>query len=308
MTTLAEIMGRVSVPLVTPFHENEEINHDALGRLVDFVITREYADSIIVTGTTGEFYSLTDAERIEIWKTVQSAAGGRVPLVAGVGAASTRQAVAFTRTATEMGFDVVMCVLPFYSKPTNEGIQRHLQAVAAATPLPVLLYNIPLFTGVNLEPEVLEALARVPNIRGVKEEAGIQPTQATAFALRTPEDFSIYCGDDTMVLQVMPQRGVGVVSGGSQVIGDRMKAMISAYYAGDNSEAARIYFQLAPFFASLNQNGRINPIPILRGAIAAASGIPIGPPRSPQVPATAAELKVANSILETLIQDREFVR
>ena len=87
-----------------------------------------------------------------------------------------------------------------------------------------------------------------------------------------------------------------------------MKAMIMAYEAGDNREAARIYFQLAPFFASLNQNGRINPIPILRGAIAAASGIPIGPPRSPQVPATAAELEVTNSVLEALVRDRELVR
>jgi 4-hydroxy-tetrahydrodipicolinate synthase len=308
MKTVAEIMGRVSVPLVTPFHDNEDVNHEALSRLVDFVIARDYADSIIVTGTTGEFYSLTDGERIDVWKTVMSAAAGRVPLVAGVGAASTRQAVSFTRAATDMGFDVVMCVLPFYSKPTPEGVSRHYRAVAAATSLPVLIYNIPLFTGINMDPETLEDLARIPNIRGIKEEAGIQPTQATEFALRTAADFSIYCGDDTMVLQVLPQRGVGVVSGGSQVIGDRMKAMIRAYYAGDNAEASRIYFQLAPFFASLNQNGRINPIPILRAAIAAASGIKIGPPRSPQVPATAAELEVTNTILEAIVRDREFAQ
>ena len=145
------------------------------------------------------------------------------------------------------------------------------------------------------------------NIAGIKEEAGIQPTQATAFALRTSEDFSIYCGDDTMVLQVLPQRGVGVVSGGSQVIGDWMKGQIEAYYAGDNVKASRIYFRMAPFFASLNQNGRINPIPILRGAIERVSGIKIGSPRSPQVPATAAELAVTNAILDGLARDRELL-
>jgi 4-hydroxy-tetrahydrodipicolinate synthase len=253
-----------------------------------------------MTGTTGEFYSLTDAERVDVWKTVKAATAGRVPLVAGVGAASTRQAVAFTRVADQMGFDVIMCVLPFYSKPTAAGLLQHFRAVAAATSRPVLLYNIPLFTGINMEPAILEQLAKIPNVGGIKEEAGIQPTQATEFALRTPDTFSIYCGDDTMVLQVLPQRGVGVVSGGSQIIGDRMKAMIRAYYAGDNAAASRIYFQLAPFFTSLNQNGRINPIPILRAAIENVSGIKIGPPRSPQVPATAAELEYTLSVLDGL--------
>ena len=303
MKTLAEIMGRVSVPLVTPFHEDETVNHDALARLVDFVITRNFCDSLIVTGTTGEFYALDDEERIAIWKTALEAVRGRVPMVAGVGAASTRAAVRFTEVAERMGFDVVMCVLPYYSRPTQEGIYRHLEAVARATRLPVLIYNIPLFTGVNLEPATLERLVAIPNIRGIKEEAGIQPTQATEFALRTPPDFSIYCGDDTMVLQVLPQRGVGVVSGGSQAIGNWMKAMIAAYYAGDNERASRIYFRLAPFFASLNQNGRINPIPILRGAIEVVSGIKIGPPRRPQVPATEEEMRVTGALVRRLAEE-----
>jgi len=297
---LVDIMGRVSVPLVTPFQTDETVNCDALARLVDFVITRGFCDSIIVTGTTGEFYTLTDEERVTVWKVVQTAARGRVPLVAGVGAASTRAAVRFTHMAGEMGFDVAMCVLPFYGKPTQEGIRRHFEAVAGATRLPVLIYNIPLFTGVNMEPETLEQLAAVHNICGIKEEAGIQPTQATAFALRMPNGFSIYCGDDTMVLQVLPQRGVGVVSGGSQVIGNHMKAMIEAWYAGDNPRASRIYFALARFFASLNQNGRVNPIPILRAAIERFSGIPIGPPRRPQMPATPEETAVTGAILDSL--------
>ncbi len=298
MKTLLEIMGRVSVPLVTPFYANEDVNHEALGQLVDYIITRNFCDSIIVTGTTGQFYALTDEERLEIWKTVKAANRGRVPLVAGVGAASTRASIRFTRIAEEMGFDVAMCVLPYYGKPTQEGIRRHFEAVSSATKLPVLIYNIPLFTGVNMELETLVQLVKIPNIRGIKEEAGIQPTQATSFALHTPEDFSIYCGDDTMVLQVLPQRGVGVVSGGSQVIGDCMKAMIDAYYKGDNVGASRIYFKMAPFFASLNQNGRLNPVPILRAAIEKSSGIKIGPPRGPQVPATADEMAVTGAILD----------
>ena len=304
MKTLLDIMGRVALPLVTPFTEAEDVNLDALGSLIDYVITNDYCDSLIMTGTNGEFYALSDEERIEIWKVARQAVAGRKPMVAAVGTPATRSTVRLAKVAEELGYDVVMVVLPYYSKPTQEGLIHHFRTVAAAVSLPVLIYNIPLFTGVNMEPASLEKLKDVPNIRGIKEEAGIQPIQATDVALRMPPDFSIYCGDDTMVLQVLPQRGVGAVSGGSHVIGKWMKAMIAAYFAGDNAKASRIYFRMAPFFAALTQNGRVNPIPILRGAISIKSGIPIGPPRSPQMPATAAELDVIRPILETLADDQ----
>ncbi len=297
-------MGRVAVPTVTPFDKYEEVNFNVFQQLIDFIIRNNYCDSLILTGTTGEFHTMSDEERIEAWKAGKEATGGRVPLTAGVGAASTRTTVKLAKVAEKLGFDVAMVVLPYYAKPTQAGIEQHFRSVANAISLPILIYNIPLFTGVNMEPETLRRLLDVPNIRGIKEEAGIQPTQATEFALRTPADFSIYCGDDTMVLQVLPQRGIGVVSGGSQIIGKWMKVMVDAYYRGDNAEASRIYFRLAPFFAALNQNGRINPIPILRGVIEMKSGIPIGPPRSPQVPATLEELAVMKPILETLTDDQ----
>lgn len=302
MPTLLDIMGRVSVPPVTPFTEDEEVNFGALERLADFIISNNYCDSLIFTGTTGEFHTMTDEERVEIWKAGKSAVAGRVPVVAGVGSASTRATIKLARTAEKLGFDVAMVVLPYYSKPTQQGIEEHFRAVAESVSLPIMVYNIPLFTGVNMEPETLERLAKLPNIRGIKEEAGVAPTQATAFALRTAPQFSIYCGDDTMVLQVLPQRGVGVVSGGSAIIGNWMKAMIAAYYDGDNAKAAEIYFRLAPFFAALNQNGRINPIPILRAAIETATGISIGPPRRPQARATEDELQVIRPILEGLLE------
>jgi 4-hydroxy-tetrahydrodipicolinate synthase len=301
MKTALQIMGRVSVPPVTPFKENEDVNFEVLEQFIDFIINNDYCDSLIFTGTTGEFHTMSDEERVEIWKAGKAAVAGRVPMVAGVGSASTRTTVKLARIAEQLGFDVAMVVLPYYSKPTQAGIEQHFRAVAQAVSIPILVYNIPLFTGVNMEPETLERLVNeVPNIRGIKEEAGVAPTQATAFALRTPADFSIYCGDDTMVLQVLPQRGVGVVSGGSAIIGNWMKAMIAAYYSGDNAKASEIYFRLAPFFAALNQNGRINPIPILRGAIEMGSGLGIGPPRSPQVPATKQELDFIRPILAGL--------
>ncbi|MBI3684664.1 MAG: 4-hydroxy-tetrahydrodipicolinate synthase [Acidobacteria bacterium] len=308
MRTLADILGRVAVPLVTPFRANEDVHWEALGELADFVIRKGYCDSLILTGTTGEFYALTDEERIGIWETAKEAVAGRAPLVAGVGSASTRNTVRLAQAAERLGYDVIMVVLPYYSRPTQEGLLRHFRSVSEAVSLPILVYNIPLFTGVNMEPETLARLAEIPTIRGIKEEAGIQPTQATAYALRTPPDFSIYCGDDTMVLQVLPQRGVGVVSGGSQVVGNWIKDMIAAYFHGDNAGASEIYFQLAPFFAALNQNGRINPIPILRGAIELVSGIPIGPPRSPQAAASEDELSVIQVVLDSLVGSASAVR
>jgi 4-hydroxy-tetrahydrodipicolinate synthase len=163
-----------------------------------------------------------------------------------------------------------------------------------------LLYNIPLFTGVNIDPDTFVRLTSLPNVKGIKEEAGIAPTQATRFAMLAPSDFDIYCGDDTMVLQVLPQRGVGVVSGGAQIVGGHMQKMIAAYFNGDNRTASEIYFKMAPFFEALNQNGRINPIPILRGAIEMATGIPVGPPRSPLAPATKEELAVVRKTLQSL--------
>jgi 4-hydroxy-tetrahydrodipicolinate synthase len=301
MSTLAGVMGRVSVPLVTPFYApSEDVNFDALVKLIDFIITSQYADSLILTGTTGEFYTLSDEERVEIWKVAKKTVAGRIPMVAGAGAASTRTTIQLCQEAEKIGFDAIMVIVPYYCRPTQEGIEQHYRSVAAKVSLPILVYNIPLFTGVNMEPETLARLSSLPNIRGIKEEAGIQPTQSTRFAARVPSDFSIYCGDDTMVLQVLPQGGVGVVSGGAQVIGPHMKRMIEAYYQGDNVTASRIYRSLAPFFEELNQNGRINPTPILRAAIEATSGIPIGPPRSPLAPATSSELAHIRPILEQL--------
>lgn len=300
MQTLFDIMGRVSVPPVTPFTDAEDVAFDVMGELIDHIIRNDFCDSIILTGTTGEFHTMSDEERLEVWKAGQNAIAGRVPVIVGVGAASTRSTIKLAKQAEALGVDAAMVVLPYYSRPTQQGIEQHFRAVAAATSLPLMVYNIPLFTGVNMEPDTLKRLLDVPNIKGIKEEAGIQPTQATAFALNTPEDFSIYCGDDTMVLQVLPQRGVGVVSGGSAMIGGHMKEMIAAWFRGDNRRAVEIYFALAPFFAALNQNGRINPIPILRAAIEIGTGIQVGPPRRPLTPATEEEIAVIRPVVEQL--------
>ncbi|MFH1740397.1 MAG: 4-hydroxy-tetrahydrodipicolinate synthase [bacterium] len=300
MSMLLKKLGAVLLPLVTPFDKQDRVNPQALADLVEFIIANGYADAFITTGSTGEFYTLSPEERILVWQTVKEANRGRLPLIAGTGAASTREAVAFTKKAEEIGFDCVMVVSPYYQKATQRGLYVHFKAVAEATSLPVVIYNIPLFTGVNVEPETLKRLLDFPNLVGIKEEAGIQPLQTTLYRLIAPETFTIYCGDDTMVLQTLPQGAVGVVSGGSHVIGDLMKQMIQLYWNGDVRGASDLYLKLFPFFSALIPPGHINPIPILKTVTTLTSGIDMGAPRLPGLAATDAELEVIKSALRPL--------
>ncbi len=299
MERLDAVLGRVLIPLVTPFKDDGAVDWDTLADLTDMVIERGFCDSVIVGGTTGEFISLSFEERLKLIQVVHEAAANRVAVVAGTGAAYTQHAVALTRAAEEIGCTAVMVVTPYYLQPTQDGLYRHYKTIAEATKLPIMLYNIPLFSGVNIEPKTLAALAEIPNIRAIKEEAGINPTQASEYALVVPQHFAIYCGDDTMTLEVLTQGGCGVVSGGSQVIGDRVKKAIASYMAGNVAAAAELHLGSFRFFQALNQNGRVNPIPLLRDAIS-MTWRPVGPPRLPLLPGTAAERAVIRDILTDL--------
>jgi 4-hydroxy-tetrahydrodipicolinate synthase len=304
MQVLLSKLGRVLLPLLTPFDDDGgagSVNEQAFAELVDYVIEKEYADSLIVTGSTGEFYALSHEERVLAFQVVKEANAGRLPLIAGTGAVTTQEAIAYTKQAEDLGYDCVMVVSPYYQRATQEGLYQHFKAVAAATRLPVMVYNIPLFTGVNVEAGTLGRLVRdVPNILGIKEEAGINPTQTTEYKLVVPEEFTIFCGDDTMVLQTFPQGAVGVVSGGSHVVGDLMKRMIQLYLQGDVEGASAIYLDVFSFFRSLTPAGRVNPIPVLKTVVTLTSGIDLGAPRLPSLGATEEELAAIRMVLEPL--------
>jgi 4-hydroxy-tetrahydrodipicolinate synthase len=296
MEQMDAVLGRVLVPLITPFRGDGTVDYDRLAELAQMVVERNFCDSIIVGGTTGEFISLTFEERKQLFRTVRDVVGKRVPIIAGAGAAYTQHAADLAREAEQLGYTAIMVVTPYYLKPTQAGIYQHFKMVAESTKLPILLYNIPLFTGSNIDPETLSELAKIPNIKGIKEEAGINPTQASDYALVAPKDFVVYCGDDTMVLQVLTQGGVGVVSGGSMIIGDRMKKMIDCYFKGNVVEAQKLHMQLYEFFHAFNQNGRVNPIPLVRAAIE-MTWRDVGAPRLPLLPATETEKAELKRIL-----------
>jgi 4-hydroxy-tetrahydrodipicolinate synthase len=299
MARIDEKFGKVLLPMVTPFGKDEQIDHDLAAELAVWLVERGYCDSIIVGGTTAEFYAMTYQERLSLFKTVKKAVGSSIPLIAGTGAASTMHAISMTQAAASLGYDAAMVVAPFYSKPTQEGILHYFQAVAAAVKIPVMVYNIPLFTGVNVNPPTLEKLAKIENIVAVKEEAGINPTQTSDFILCVPKDFAVYCGDDTMVLPAMAQGAVGVVSGGSHAIGDLVKKMIGLFLSGKLRDATEMHLKLYRFFRALSGKGRTNPIPLVRAAVSLIWK-DVGPPRSPLLPPDEEEKAALASVLRDL--------
>lgn len=290
MRTLKEELGHIIVPMVTPFDEvSGDVNLKEAANLANYLVENNYCDSIAVTGTTGEFNTMSVEERIAMYKVVYDAVSDRVPLVAGVGAASARDAVKLSQEAEKIGYKVAMVVAPYYCKPSSEGIYKFFATVAKSVSIDIMLYNIPLFTGVNLDPELVSRLVNdFGNIKGIKDEAGINPTQMTQYALATSEDFTIYNGDDLMVLCGLVQGAAGVISGGSHLIGNKMREMVNFFLNGENESALKIHNELDPFFRALAPNGRINPNPLIKAALGIA-GHPVGAPRLPLNEATPEE-------------------
>lgn len=301
MGTLGEKLGHIVIPLATPFTEDtQDVDYDAAAALVEYVIANRLCDSLIVGGTSGEFNTLSFDERKQLFRTVKAAVAGRVPLVAGACSVATREAVALAQEAEQLGFDAVMVLGPCYCRPTQEGVYRHFKTIAQTTALPVMLYNIPIFTGLNVEKETVARLAAdVPNILGIKDEAGINPTQMTEFLRVTPPGFTVYNGDDIMVLCGLAQGASGVVSGASHIIGRQMREMIGKFLSGDIAGARAIHASLDPLFKDFCQNGRTNGIPIWK-AVMNLCGLRVGPPRLPLAPATAAESEVMRKHLVRL--------
>ena len=190
--------GKILLPLITPYDENEEIDYGKYAELIEYVITNDLCDSLIVTGTTGEASLLTFDERVKLFETAVKASAGRKPVIAGTGCASTKETIALTKEAAKLGIKTCLIVCPFYNKPTQEGLYLHFKAVAEAVPeVDILLYNIPIFVGVNLEASTVARLAEIPNIVGIKDEAGINSTERKQEAGRKPErngDGKSYCG------------------------------------------------------------------------------------------------------------------
>ncbi|NVZ08683.1 4-hydroxy-tetrahydrodipicolinate synthase [Allochromatium humboldtianum] len=246
------------VALVTPMHADGEIDDASLQRLVDFHVAQG-TSAIVSVGTTGESATLDEDEHCAVIRRTVELAAGRLPVIAGTGANSTREAITLTRCAREAGADAALLVTPYYNKPTQQGLYLHHKAVAEAVDIPQILYNVPGRTACDMLPETVARLAEIDNIIGVKEATG---DLARVERLRADcgPDFALYSGDDATAREFMLHGGDGVISVTANVAPRLMQAMCEAALAGDRERAESIDAQLAALHRDLFVQS--NPIPV----------------------------------------------
>lgn len=272
--------GNVLTAMITPFDSGGNVDHDKAWDLARYLVDNG-SDGLVVAGTTGESPTLSDDEKVALFRTVVEAVGERASVVAGTGTYDTRHSIAMTGRAAEVGCDAVMAVTPYYSRPSQEGLVRHFAAIADASDLPVMLYNIPSRTGRRIEVETLGTLAEHERIVAVKDAVGdLGFTASTKVA--AGDRLAIYAGDDLLTLPVMAVGGIGIVSVAAHLAGDRVKEMVCALLGGDLARARELHLALTPLCKALFLEP--NPMPV-KGALNALWE-PVGQPRLPLVAAS----------------------
>jgi 4-hydroxy-tetrahydrodipicolinate synthase len=251
------ILGSI-VALVTPMHDDGSVDFDTLRKLIDWQIA-EGTDCIGVVGTTGESPTVTVEEHCKIIEVSVQQAAGRVPVMAGAGANSTTEAIELTRFAKQVGADCTLQVVPYYNKPTQEGIYRHFRTVAEAVDLPVVLYNVPGRTVADMSEDTALRLAEVPGIIGIKEATG-DIDRACGLIHRAPKGFAVYSGDDLSAVAMMLLGGHGNVSVTANVAPRAMHELCVAAMAGDARLARDLHFRLLKLHRQLFCEP--NPIPV----------------------------------------------
>jgi len=245
------------VALVTPF-KNGVVDESALAGLVEFHL-RAGTHGIVPCGTTGESATLTDVEHRRVIEVVVEAAARRVPVIAGSGSNNTEEAIALTRHAKKAGADGALLISPYYNKPTQEGLYQHYRAIARSVDLPLLLYNIPSRTGVNILPETVARLTAFRNIVGIKEGTG-SLQQASDIMQACGDRITLLSGDDFTALPLMSIGGKGVISVTANIVPAEMAAMIAAAEKGDYAEAARLHYRIYPLHTAMFLE--TNPAPV----------------------------------------------
>lgn len=273
--------GRVLTAMITPFDAEGAVDHGTAWDLAAHLVANG-SDGIVVAGTTGESPTLGDDEKITLVRTVVDAVGDAAAVVAGTGTYDTAESVELTRRAVDAGCTAVMAVTPYYSRPSQDGLLAHFTAIADASAVPVLLYNIPSRTGRLIDVGTLARLSAHDKIVAVKDAVGdLAFTTRTRLACR--KGFAIYSGDDILTLPMMSVGAVGIVSVASHLAGPQIASMVAAAEAGEWERARALHLELAPLFTALFAEP--NPMPVK--AAMDALWKPVGPPRLPLVAASA---------------------
>ncbi|WP_419954418.1 4-hydroxy-tetrahydrodipicolinate synthase [Neobacillus niacini] len=285
------IFGQVLTAMVTPFDQHGEIDYHAARALVNYLIANG-TDGLVVAGTTGESPTLTTEEKIALFKFVVEVAAGRVPVIAGTGSNNTRASISLTKQAEAAGVDGIMLVAPYYNKPSQEGLFQHFKAIAEATSLPIMLYNIPGRCAVNISVETIVRLSEISNIVAVKEASGDLDAMAEIIG-RTPDTFTLYSGDDGLTIPVLAIGGAGVVSVASHIIGNQMQEMVTLFKNGRVQEAAVLHRSLLPIMKALF--AAPNPTPVK--AALNMQGVQVGEVRLPMIPLNDEEKSALQKVL-----------
>ena len=276
--------GRLLTAMVTPFNADGSINYEAGADFADWLLANG-SDGLVVEGSTGEAATMDMDEKIKFMQTIVARVNGRAKIVAGAGTNCTASTIELVKKMEACGVDGVLVVGPYYNKPTQEGYYQHFAAVAKATKLPIIVYNVPGRTGGNIAPETVARLAAdFSNIVAIKEAAGNVAQTAELYRV-LPEDFSIYSGDDGLILPFMSVGACGLISVLANVNGNILQQLMQAYSEGRVKDAADINKVMVPLAKAMFIES--NPIPI-KAAVTKVTGIDAGAPRLPLTPISAA--------------------
>jgi 4-hydroxy-tetrahydrodipicolinate synthase len=278
--------GKVLTAMVTPFHDGGALDLDGAAELARWLVAHG-SDGLVLAGTTGEAPTLSDDEKVALWQAVRDAVD--VPLLAGTGSFDTRHTVGLSERAAEVGVDGQLVVVPYYNRPPQSGIDAHMRAVAAATDLPIVMYDVPGRTGRAMTVDtVVRLVGEVPTVVGLKDARG-RPDEAARMVARAPDDFDLYSGDDAYTLPLLAVGAVGVIGVATHWVGELMGEMIAAFDKGDLARAREVNARMFDSFAYEAND-------VWQHATGAKTvmselGLPAGPGRLP-LPADCGEARV----------------
>ncbi len=287
--------GQVITAMITPFDAGGKLDEAGVKQIVEHLL-QNGSDGIVVCGTTGESPALSHEEKLTMFQLVKEASANRCSVIAGTGSADTAASVQLTREAADIGVDGALLVVPPYNRPSQEGLYQHFCTIAASVPkLPCMLYNVPARTARNLEAATALRLAHdVENIVAVKEASG-DLMQCSAIAAGAGSRFALYSGEDGLTLPMLSVGGCGVVSVTSHLVGKHLKAMHTAFFAGDQEEAAALHYRMLPIVRACFQPSTSSPAPLK--AAMAMLGLAAGPLRLPLVEANENEKNIVRTAL-----------
>lgn len=272
--------GRLLTAMVTPFNADGSVNYEKAADLAEWLINNG-SDGLVVAGSTGEAATMSAEEKLELFRVVVNRINKRVPVIAGTGSNNTADSVKMTKMAEAMGVDGALIVGPYYNKPTQEGFYQHFAAVAQSTGLPIIVYNVPGRTASNISPAIVARLAAdFWNIVAIKEAAGNVAQVAELYSV-LPEEFTIYSGDDGLILPFMSVGATGLISVLSNIGGGILQDVMQAYEDGRVREAAKLNARMVPLANAMFIE--TNPIPV-KAAVTLVTGIDSGQPRLPLTP------------------------